>query len=346
MKLFKRIGLILLLALLAFIAYTFISTGFFRKIKPLNTDKVIATVKLKGAEDIMVSPSDSFLLVSSADRALYRDCGKMEGDLYYIDLREEGYKPISLTDSFKGTFAPHGISYYKKDSVYHLGVINHTEQGHTVELFQLIGKELSHIKTMEDPSMIQPNDIVMIDENRFYFTNDHGYTKGIRKLIEEYGGRAWSNVVYYDGKEFHEAARGIAYANGINYNAKRNLLFVSSPRKFLVKVYDVLAGGQLSFRENIPCGTGVDNIEFDREGNLWIGCHPSLLRFSAYAGGKKETAPSEVIKIAYKGKGDYMVESLYVEDGSTMSAASVSTPFGNRVFVGNVMDDQFLVLER
>ena len=53
-------------------------------------------------------------------------------------------------------------------------------------------------------------------------------------------------------------------------------------RKFLVKVFSRSTDGSLEFIEDIPCGTGVDNIEFDEEGNLWIGSHPSLLTFSAY----------------------------------------------------------------
>ena len=54
---------------------------------------------------------------------------------------------------------------------------------------------------------------------------------------------------------------------------------------------------------------GVDNIEIDADGILWVGGHPNLLRFKAYAQGKKETAPSEIIKIDYKGKGDFTVEN-------------------------------------
>lgn len=194
--------------------------------------------------------------------------------------------------------------------------------------------------------MIQPNDLVMLDENRFYFTNDHGYTEGLARLAEEYMGLAVSNVVYFDGQNYREVAKGIAYANGINFDPERNLLFVASPRKFLVKVYTIREDGSLSFIENIPCGTGVDNIEFDEQGNIWIGAHPNLLRFNAYRKGKKEIAPSEIIKIAYRGKGDYSVKQIYVEEGQNMSGSTVAAIFGDLIFTGNVMDDEFLILKR
>ena len=79
-----------------------------------------------------------------------------------------------------------------------------------------------------------------------------------------------------------------------------------------------------------------------REGNLWIGSHPNLLRFSAYAKGKQSTSPSEIIKIIYRELGDYSIEKIYVEDGHEMSGSTVAATFGNLILAGNVMDDEFL----
>jgi hypothetical protein len=164
-------------------------------------------------------------------------------------------------------------------------------------------------------------------------------------LAEDYLGLAVSNVVYYDGKSYSEVADGIAYANGINYDAKKRLLFVASPRAFLVKVYQKNEDNTLTFIENIDCKTGVDNIEFDTDNNLWIGAHPSLLDFAAYAKGEKAMAPSEIIKISYLEKGNYSVEQIYLEAGAKMSAATVAAPYGNLILMGNVMDTTFLILE-
>ena len=55
--------------------------------------------------------------------------------------------------------------------------------------------------------MIRPNDLVIVDENRFYFTNDHRYTKGFGKLVEEYAGLAISNVVYFDGSDYQRSCQ-------------------------------------------------------------------------------------------------------------------------------------------
>ena len=193
--------------------------------------------------------------------------------------------------------------------------------------------------------MVSPNDVVMLDENRFYFTNDHKYEEGVGRFLEDYGGLGLSNVVYFDGKNFKEVAKGIGYANGINYDKERKLLFVASPRNFEVKVYTTNEDGSLNFIEDIDCGTGVDNIEFDSEGNLWIGAHPNLLGFSSYAGGSSEIAPSEIIKIAYRGKNDYTIKQVYINDGNEMSASTVAAPYQDVIITGNVMDSHFLVLK-
>ncbi len=345
MRLLKRTSLILIPILLLFIIYTFTTTGFFRNIENEFNGEILKKVAIKGAEDIMISRQDSFALISATDRANLSKKEIKDGGLYMIDLRSKNYTLIPLTTSLDIPFEPHGISFFKKDSVYHVAAINHAKEIHSIEIFELIGNKLTYKKTLKDASMIQPNDLVMMDENRFYFTNDHGYTKGIGRLMEEYLGLAVSNVVYFDGENYKEVAEGIAYANGINFDSNRNLMFVASPRAFSVKVYSKQEDGSLSFVEDIDCGTGVDNIEFDTDNNLWIGCHPSLLRFNAYHKGQKETSPSEVIKIDYQKKGDYSIEKIYVEEGNEMSGSTVAATFDDLIFVGNVMDEKFLILK-
>ncbi len=342
----KRIILVVLVLIIAFIAHTLFSTGFFRTVENQFQGTIIKKIPLPGAEDITISHIDSFALISSTKRLVYPPKGQEQGGLYIMDLKNENFSIKHLTASFDKPFAPHGISMIKKDSIYTIMAVNHTSKGHSIEVFTFNGKNINHIKSLTDSSMISPNDVVVIDENRFYFTNDHGYTKGIGKFSEEYLGLSISNVMYYDGNSFRKVAKGIAYANGINFDPKRNLMFVASPRGFLIKVYRRKDDGSLDFVEDIPCETGVDNIEIDRYGNLWSGAHPNLLRFKAYAKGKKDTAPSEVIKVNYRGTNDYEVEKIYVEDGKVMSGSSVAAPFNDLILTGNVMDDTFLVLKK
>ncbi len=345
MKLFKRILLIAFVLLIAFIAHIFISTGYFRAIENSFDGELVKSIALPGAEDITVSHIDSFAIVSSTKRGSYPTKKEEKGGLYLMELTSKEFKISPLTSSFTKSFAPHGISMIKKDSTYKIMAINHTVNGHSIEVFNLINKTLTYTKSLTDTTMVSPNDLVMIDENRFYFTNDHRYTKGLGMLLEDYVGLPLSNIIYFDGEDYLEVASGISYANGINFDRKRNLIFVASPRKFLVKVYKKNTNGSLEFIEDIHCGTGVDNIEFDSEGHLWIGAHPNLLKFAAYNKGKAAHSPSEIIRIDYRNTNDYSIETVYLEDGSNMSASTVAAPFGDYLITGNVKDDTFLILK-
>jgi len=346
MRLVKKILLVLIIVLVVFVANIFISTGYFRTIENKFEGEIVKKIALKGAEDITVNSTNQFALISATNRDTIPSVIEKHGGLYLMELKSGNYNIKPLTANFNKPFAPHGISMFKTDSAYKVMAINHTLKGHSIEVFTLEGETLTFEKTLTHNSMVSPNDVVIIDENRFYFTNDHRYTKGVGRLLEDYAGVSLSNVIYFDGESYKEVASGIAYANGINYDANRNLLFVASPRDFLIKVYSTNTDGSLEFIEDIDCSTGVDNIEFDSDGNLWIGSHPNLLKFAAYAQGKEAISPSEIIKIEYKGKNDYKVEKIYANDGTDMSASTVAAPFENFILTGNVMDENFLILKR
>ena len=341
----KRIFYAVIILLILFISNIFISTGYFRTIENKFDGKIVKKINIVGAEDITISKKDSFAIVSSTARSKRPNTEQEVGGLYLIDLKNDDFKAIHLTKKFKKPFAPHGISMFQVNGKTTIVAINHTLKGEFIEFFTLENEQLTHQKTLKNELIFSPNDIVLLDEKRFYFTNDHKYKEGIGKLAEDYLGVAISNVIYFDGEEYKEVTDGIAYANGINIDTKRDLVFVASPRKFLVKVYQKNKNGTLTFIEDIDCKTGVDNIEFDKDDNLWIGTHPNLMHFASYAKGDKKIAPSEIIKIKYTKKGDYKIDQVYMEDGTNMSASTVAAPFGNLILTGNVMDNHFLILE-
>lgn len=342
----KRILFAVFILLALFIGNIFMSTGYFKTIKNNFDGEILKEINIAGAEDITISKKDSFAIISATARNSTSNIGQELGGLYFMDLKSDTFKPIHLTKNFKKPFAPHGISIFQKDSTTTIAAINHTTNGDFIEIFSLVDQQLTHLKTLKHEKIFSPNDIVLLDENRFYFTNDHKYKDGIQRLAEDYLGLAISNVIYFDGTNYTEVADGIAYANGINFDSKRNLVFVASPRNFLVKVFQKNEDDTLTFIEDIPCKTGVDNIEFDTENNLWIGAHPNLLHFSAYAKGTKDTSPSEIIKINYLKEGDYKIKQIYMEDGKRMSGSTVAAPFNNLILTGNVMDNHFLILKR
>ena len=322
------------------------STGFFRTIDKKFDGNILKKISIDGVEDITINQKEGFAIISSTKRKNLPPVEQENGDLYLIDLKNIESKPILLTQNFDKPFAPHGISIYTKDSITTIAAVNHTKNGEYIELFKLTKSKLTHHKTLHNDLIISPNDIVLLDEETFYFTNDHIYKNGFMRFIEEFLGLPFSNVIFYDGKKFKEAAKGISYANGINFEKNKNLIFVASPRKFKIKVYEKQSDNSLTFIEDVYCGSGVDNIEFDTNNNLWVGAHPNLLQFMSYANSYHNITPSEIIKIQYFKKGDYKVETIYLEKGEEMSGSTVAAPFENLILMGNVMDKHFVILEK
>jgi len=236
--LYAVLTLFVLLALYLF--YTFYTSGYFREIENEFDGTILQKIAIPGVEDIEISRRDSFLILSSDDRAGRRDKKPQQGGLYFVDLRQQSFTPKLLTGDLKKTFYPHGISMIHLDSnAYKIIAINHVDEKHFLETFTLVGNRITNHETLTDPTMISPNDIVMVDENRFYFSNDHGSTTARGKMMEDYLRLKKSNVVYFDGETYREVAGGISYANGINIDPKRPLLYLASPTHFLVKVYEI-----------------------------------------------------------------------------------------------------------
>ena len=354
-KLLRLLGVVFLI-LIVFVIYVISSTGFFRSIEN-SYSGAITQIEIPGAEDFAIDREDGFMIISSADRAGRRDGKATLNGLYYMDLNDGQQNPQALLTGATDQLYPHGISLLRLDSNTHrLLVINHLtlatssddaeeQTTHQIDEYILRDQELNHVKTYTSELMISPNDVVAIDEHRFYYTNDHGSLTALGLFAEDYLGLRRSHVAYYNGADYRIVAEDIAYANGINYDQGRKLLYVSSPRDFLVKVYHVNEEGKLNFQTDVDCNSGVDNIELDADSKLWIGSHPKLLSFSAYAGGGLSIAPSEIITIDYQSKDQYTVESLYESDGSEMSASTVAIPYRDKVYLGNVMDDHFIVLD-
>lgn len=332
--------------LIAFVANILISTGFFRTIENKSNYEIAAKIPIAGVEDLTVDTDDDFAVFISYPRTAKRDGKPYKTGIYSLDLKSNDFQPKLLSQNFKEPFLPHGIDLIQLDSNHHkLFVINHGE-GESIEVFDLYNKDsLVFDKTLEHELIYSANDIIAISENEFYFTNDHYYTNKLGQIIENYLGLTKCETVYFDGKNYRVVDNNLAYANGINYDKNRNLMFIASPRGFLINVYEREQNGDLKYIESIDCGTGVDNIELDDEGNVWVGCHPNLLAFESYNKGQSDKSPSELIKIDYRSKGDYNLESVYVDDGSDLAACTVAGVYKDLILVGTVLDEHFLIFQ-
>lgn len=343
----KKIVFTLLALLIAYVFYVLYSTGFFRTIENKFAGQLVTSIPIPGVEDITVDEDDDFAIFISYDRAAERNGQEVNGGIYFMDLADNLFTPKLISENFDLPILPHGISLIQLDSNRHrLLVINHAT-GESIEVFDLYHRDsLVHLQTLTSELIYAPNDVVAIDANRFYFTNDTYSGNQLGKLAENYLGLEWCETVYYDGQNYRVVHRGLSYANGINYDPVRELIYIAAVRQSTLNVFKRAENGDLLFIEAIHCGTGVDNIELDSAGDIWIGCHPNAIYANEFIKGNRATAPSEIIRISYRDKGDYDIKTVYLNDGSAMSASTVSANYDDLMLLGNVCDDHFIVLRQ
>jgi len=332
------------LAAAVFLLQLFHSAGEFKTLEPHFAGSCTVVPGIVGAEDITIHPRTGVALISSADRRSALGGGPARGGIYAYDLNVEAPQLRNLTPDADPDFLPHGLSLYVGDDGRDvLYVINHAGGRHGIEVYDLVGTRLSHRQTLSDPLLVSPNDLVAVGRDRLYVTNDHANPPGFSRQLEDYLRRSISTVVYYDGERFVEAASGFRYPNGVNVSGDGETLYVASTTGGSVFVFRIDPDSKtLEETGTIEIGTGVDNIEVDPEGSLWIGAHPKLLTFVRHTGDASRFAPSQVIRIDDPATDAPRVKEVLLSLGEDLSGSSVAAVRGDRLLVGSVMDDGLL----
>jgi arylesterase/paraoxonase len=340
--------LLLALILAGFIVKTFYDAGEFRDIKPYFNGQSKSISGVLSSEDITIHPRTGLAFISSADRrAQWSDDAAQprQGAIYWFDLGSARPQLVNLTVGFDKEFNPHGIGLWMAgDGTASLFVVNHRREGHFVEIFDYRGDKLVHRQSVSGALMHSPNDVIPVGPAAFYVTNDHGNATVFGRMAEEYLQLARSYVLYYDGQSFRKVAQALAYANGINISSDGQTVYVAATVGQKIYVYDRDRNtGDLALRSTIKAGTGVDNIEIDQRGDLWVGSHPKLLTFVKHSKDPGVLSPSQVIKVEPKASGQYELKEIYLSNGQPLSGSSVAAVFEDTLLIGSVFDEHFLL---
>jgi len=341
-----RLGLALVVLIAGFVGYTVWVAGEFKSLAPHFAGQCKEIPGVVGTEDITIHPETAVAYISSDDRRATLAGQPVPGGIWGYDLKTPGAKPVNLTPDLKFPFHPHGIGLRADGEGGELMVVNHRGGGvfgateDTIEVFSVTPDGLNHIRTVKGDLLLSANDVVPVGGGRFYASIDHGNATGLMRAIEDYARLPLAHVVYYDGVRFRRFAEGIRYANGINVSRDGRLLYVAGTTDRAVHVYDRTdVNGLLISRGAIETGTGVDNIEIDSSGALWVGAHPKLLTFVGHSKDAAKLAPSQVLRIDPKTS---EVTEIFLSDGADLSASSVAARFGQRLLIGAVLDAKFL----
>ncbi|KAJ1910176.1 hypothetical protein IWQ60_010793 [Tieghemiomyces parasiticus] len=257
-------GLIGLLT--AFVNFGTIFFNYRHGVKPFNTDGCVQLNVPGGCEDIVIhAPSHTAFLA----------CGRLdlrtqwfpplerlikltaESDaVYKYHLKSGELVPLTFVN-FTGIYRSHGLTIYEHPAseagTVTVMLVNHGHPDHSsVEIFdhRLDSNTLIHVRTITDPLIRTPNAVVALSPRSFFLTNDFYHRlPGPMRTLEKMTSRAWTDVVVYQpavegrealhSSEVRRAYGGLVYANGIDIDHDRGLVFVASATGRRVTVFDM-----------------------------------------------------------------------------------------------------------
>lgn len=317
--------------------------GVFKSIEPVNLGTTSAVYAgIPGPEDMDLDDATGLLFISSSDRWKTMK-GEPSDDGIFVVAPDSAQQPHKIPTTYPGEFHPHGISFLRDDSTSYLFVVNHNPSGNFIEIFQYRNDTLVHQQSIADESMCCPNDVVAITPKTFYVTNDHGTPKGFKRTLEDYLQLPFSSLLYYDGTAFSTACDGLKYGNGVNVSNDKTKLYIATTTGRSIMTFDRDAStGKITQVGTLKLKTGVDNIDIDADGNLWVAAHPKLLAFVGHAKDSAKRSPSEVLKITPGPDNTYQVEQVLMDDGSQLSGSSIALRYRDQLFVGGVFQSRIL----
>jgi len=337
-RVLRILALLVLSPILAFILKILWDSGEFRTLDPLFPE-CRQVDGVASSEDITIDNSSRIAFISSADRRSHKT-----GNIYSLDLNQVSATPQPLLASLPFAFHPHGLSLVREATgATFLFVVNHRGSESTIECFRWEGEELIHEQTYRDPMIHAPNDVAAVSRHQFYVSVEGRSRSPGGRLLESAFQLARGYVAFFDGESFTVAASGFSFSNGIQLSTDHSRLLVAATVGRTITVFRRTDNHHLSLEQVLDMGTGVDNIEVDPTGGVWVAAHPKPLRLLWYLGAAGRSAPSEVFRIQIFEQTLYQKVPLLVDpDGQLLSASSVAAFNGGRLLIGSVADPYFL----
>jgi len=317
--------------------------GSFKSIDPHQSGTTEFVYRgIYGPEDMDLNEQTGKLYISSSDRWSNQKGINTDDGIWVMDL-DSAASPHRMPTRYAGEFHPHGISFLRDDTLQYLFVVNHNPSGNFVERFLIRHDSLIHQRSYSDPMMCCPNDVVGVAPDYFYVTNDHGNAKGFKRTLEDYARLPYSSLLYFDGTQFLTAQEGLRYCNGVNVSADGKKLYLATTTGRDLMTFDRdPTSGMLSLVNTTSMKSGIDNIDVDSDGNLWVAGHPKLFAFVAHAKDSTKKSPSQVFRLIPNPDNSYSVTEVFLDDGSQISGSSVAVHYKNYLYVGGVFQPRIL----
>ncbi|WP_425409132.1 SMP-30/gluconolactonase/LRE family protein [Hyphococcus sp.] len=310
----------------------------FRSVESVPLPGCTPVKGIAGPEDISVDDKRGLAFISSLDR---RDSAA-RGAIHLFDmddpLASDGFRDRTM--GAPQDFRPLGLDYYEHENVRRLFVVN--EVGPSVEMFAVEDNgDLTHLETYAERRLTSPNSVAATGPRSFYVTNDVRPGRNARIANLHFLLRHGLGDIYHvDGDVWRHAAGGLRFANGLALTPEGEKLYVAETAGMAVRVYDREAGA-LRPAETIRIGASPDNITIDQDGNVWVGALPKPLKTPALKKNASAIAPSEVLLINKQGG----ARTVYRNAGEEISASTVAARAGDRLVLGALYEQKFLLCD-
>ncbi|KAF8198075.1 hypothetical protein BJ912DRAFT_845748 [Pholiota molesta] len=329
-----------------------------REVVPLNNDYCKTVPQLKACEKIVLHPDSGLLYLACSIPSSRTHWTPAVGRLNETGASFNDYvatydpKTSAITRLSVANFSStRGLSLHGMDVVpssenpaeLFLYLVNHRAPigakaadvgaDSVIEIFKTTvgGSKMSHVKTVEDPIIITPNDLVgNPDGKSFYFTNDHGENKV--GLIREFNMFSWkkdTSVGYCDTDTGCKYAIQNMHGNNGIARAPNGTIYVADSSTGGLSILEPQADNTLVLTDIVPVDRGMDNLAVDSEGYVWAAAFPDMFallfkhfnnpevpspttiyRFSL------NTGPDAVLGVKHK------VEKMLEDDGTTASGTT------------------------
>ncbi|KDR75056.1 hypothetical protein GALMADRAFT_248922 [Galerina marginata CBS 339.88] len=198
-----------------------------------------------------------------------------------------------------------------------------------IEIFKttLGGKAMTHIKTVRNPVINTPNDVVgSADGKSFYFTNDHGEKLGMLRVLDFFG-RSTSSVGYCHVEVGCKYAIQNMHGNNGIARGPNSTIYVANCLKGGLNILDIQRDNTLVITDFVPADRGMDNLSTDAEGFVWAAAFPDTLKLVLkHFSDPSINVPSTALRfsvnsgsIATPHKARYKAETMFEDDGNAAS---------------------------